>query len=189
LRTTPGRSACSGSGFEDPARFAYGIAPLRGPVGALHAGRARGVDREAGARGRVGRRALHEVLLKHGATVDSFDYSAAVEANAANNGGHPKLTLVQADIRRIPFPRESYDLVVCLGVLQHTPDPEESIRRLWEMVKPGGALVIDHYRRKIRNYLPPPIGVAGMVYRWRILRLPADRQFAVVSGSWTSGFH
>lgn len=121
-----------------------------------------------------------EILLKYGATVDSFDYSAAVEANAANNGGHPKLTLVQADIRRIPFPPASYDVVVCLGVLQHTPDPEESIRCLWERVKPGGVLVIDHYRRKLRNYLPPPIGVAGMVYRWAILRLPAERQFGVV---------
>ena len=121
-----------------------------------------------------------EVLLKYGATVDSFDYSAAVDANAENNGDHPKLTLVQADIRRIPFPQASYDVVVCLGVLQHTPDPEQSIRCLWEMVKPGGVLVIDHYRRKLRNYLPPPIGVAGMVYRWIILRLPVDRQFVAV---------
>lgn len=121
-----------------------------------------------------------EIFLKYGATVDSFDYSNAVEANAVNNGNHPNLTLVQADIRKIPFPRASYDVVVCLGVLQHTPCPEESIRCLWEMVKPGGALVIDHYRRKIRNYLPPPIGVAGLVYRWRILRLPTERRFPAV---------
>lgn len=121
-----------------------------------------------------------EILLKRGAVVHSFDYSNAVEANAENNGGHPDLTLVQADIRKIPFPRASYDYVVCLGVLQHTPDPEESIRSLWEMVRPGGALVVDHYRRKVRNYLPPPLGVAGMVYRWIILRLPVERQFSVV---------
>lgn len=121
-----------------------------------------------------------EILLKHGAVVHSFDYSNAVEANAENNGGHPELTLIQADIRKIPFPRASYDYVVCLGVLQHTPDPEESIRCLWEMVKPGGVLVIDHYRRKFRNYLPPPIGVGGMAYRWWILKLPAERQFPVV---------
>lgn len=121
-----------------------------------------------------------EILLKHGATVDSFDYSNSVEANAANNGGHPRLTLAQADIRKIPFPRASYDAVVCLGVLQHTPDPEESIRSLWSMVKPGGMLVIDHYRLKIRNYLPPPIGVGGMFYRWWILSLPVERQFQAV---------
>jgi SAM-dependent methyltransferase len=121
-----------------------------------------------------------EILLKHGAVVHSFDYSNAVEANAENNGHHPDLTLVQADIRHIPFPKATYDYVVCLGVLQHTPDPEESIRCLWEMIKPGGAIVIDHYRWKLRNYMPPPLGVAGLVYRWIILRLPAGKQLPVV---------
>lgn len=121
-----------------------------------------------------------EILLKHGAIVHSFDYSNAVEANAENNGHHVNLTLIQADIRHIPFPKFGYDYVVCLGVLQHTPDPEESIRCLWEMVKPGGALVIDHYRWKLRNYMPPPIGVAGILYRQIILRFPIDKQFPVV---------
>lgn len=121
-----------------------------------------------------------EILLKHGALVDSFDYSAAVEANAANNGASERLTLVQADIRKIPFARESYDYVVCLGVLQHTPDPEESIRSLWSMVKPGGRLVIDHYRWKLRNFMPPPLGVAGILYRRYFLGLPKEQQFDAV---------
>ncbi len=96
-----------------------------------------------------------EVLLKHGAYVHSFDYSNAVDANASNNGGNQRLTLVQADIRRMPFARSTYDYVVCLGVLQHTPSPEESIKCLWAMVKPGGALVIDHYRWTLRWMLFP----------------------------------
>ncbi|MBE1160433.1 class I SAM-dependent methyltransferase [Dyella acidiphila] len=121
-----------------------------------------------------------EILLKHGAILDSFDYSSAVEANAANNGGSDRLTLVQADIRHIPFRKASYDHVVCLGVIQHTPDPEESIRSLWEMVKPGGSLTIDHYRWKVRNFLPPPLGVAGILYRHYFLRLPSERQFDAV---------
>lgn len=121
-----------------------------------------------------------EVLLRHGAVVDSFDYSNAVEANAANNGHATHLTLVQADIRRIPFPEASYDFVICLGVIQHTPDPEESIRSLWRMVKPGGCLVFDHYRLKVRNCLPPPLGVAGSVYRQYFLRLAPERQFPAV---------
>jgi SAM-dependent methyltransferase len=121
-----------------------------------------------------------EILLKHGAIVDSFDFSNAVEANAANNGASDRLTLAQADIRKPPFPAASYDVVVCLGVIQHTPDPEETMRSLWRMVKPGGALVIDHYRWKIRNYLPPPIGVGGNGYRQYFLRLPKERQFEAV---------
>lgn len=121
-----------------------------------------------------------ELLLRAGAWVDSFDYSSAVVANARNNGGSDRLTLVQADIRHIPFPPEAYDVVLCLGVVQHTPDPEETLRSLWSRVKPGGRLVFDHYRRKVRNYLPPPLGVAGMAYRWYFLSLPRERQYDAV---------
>ena len=121
-----------------------------------------------------------EILLKHGAIVHSLDYSIAVDANRLNNGQHENLTLVQADIRRIPFPKASYDYVVCLGVIQHTPNSEESINCLWEMVKPGGHLVIDHYRWNLGLILPPPIGGAESLYRWLILKLPMKFRFKAV---------
>jgi len=111
-----------------------------------------------------------EVLLNHGARLDSFDYSSAVEANATNNGAKA-FTLVQADIRAMPFAPASYDYVICLGVLQHTPDTEQSIAKLWEMVRPGGRLVIDHYRWNLWLRLPPPLGNAEKLYR-RILSQP-----------------
>jgi SAM-dependent methyltransferase len=121
-----------------------------------------------------------EVLLKYGAVVHSFDYSNAVEANARNNGGNPDLTLVQADIRQIPYPKGEYDFVVCLGVLQHTPDPQQSLRSLWKMLKPGGALVIDHYIWRWNQVLPPPIGGSVQAYRLLILRLPKRLRFGFV---------
>ena len=115
-----------------------------------------------------------EVLLKYGAVVHSFDYSNAIEANAKNNGHHERLVLAQADIRKMPFPKGDYDYVICLGVLQHTPNPEESIKCLWEMAKPGGVLTLDHYLWKWQHILPPPIGCAEVVYRQLILRLPRN---------------
>jgi len=121
-----------------------------------------------------------EILLKHGATVHSFDYSTAVEANARNNGHSDRLTLAQADIRSIPYSRASYDFVVCLGVLQHTPSPEASIKHLWDMVKPGGRLVVDHYIFKWRNVLPPPIGGAGWLWRRVLLALPSSWRMPMV---------
>lgn len=121
-----------------------------------------------------------EVLLKYGAELHSFDYSSAVEANAKNNGHYEDLVLVQADIRKIPFPKASYDYVICLGVLQHTPDPEESIKRLWEMVRPGGALTVDHYLWRRRAFMPPPIGDSEAVYRWLALRIPRKARFKFV---------
>lgn len=121
-----------------------------------------------------------EVLLKYGAIVHSFDFSSAVEANAKNNGDHENLVLVQADIRKIPFLKASYDYVICLGVLQHTPNPEESIKYLWEMVGPGGALMVDHYRWTWRLALPPPFGDSIALYRQLILRLPRKVRFKFV---------
>lgn len=117
-----------------------------------------------------------EVLLKHGAIVHSFDYSNAVEANFSNNGASDRLLLVQGDIRRIPFEQAAYDYVICLGVLQHTPSPEQSIASLWSMVRPGGQLVIDHYRFRLRFVLPTPIGSAESVYRMVTLRLPERKR-------------
>ena len=90
-----------------------------------------------------------EVLLDTGATVFSFDYSDAVDANLKNNGKYQNLTLFQASIYDIPFSRGIFDKVICLGVIQHTPDPAESFRKLTEMVRPGGELVIDCYARDL----------------------------------------
>lgn len=45
----------------------------------------------------------------------------------------------------MPFAPGQFDKVFCLGVLQHTPDFEKSVKALIDMVKPGGELVVDFY--------------------------------------------
>ena len=117
-----------------------------------------------------------EVLLATGAQVFSFDLSTAVDANAANNSKARNLIIFQASIYEIPLPTESFDKVICLGVLQHTPDPERSFRNLVRFVKPGGSIAVDIYARRLRamiawKYLLRPI----------TKRLPKDRLFR-----WTS---
>lgn len=86
-----------------------------------------------------------ELLVGAGALTHSIDLSVAVEANYENIGDRENYVIAQADLRQAPFPKGSFDVVLCLGVLQHTPSPEESVRALWTMVRPGGRLVIDHY--------------------------------------------
>ena len=85
-----------------------------------------------------------EILAGTGATVYSFDLSSAVEANHENN---PGAVVFQADIYRIPLARSRFDKILCLGMLQHTPDPEKSFLSLVPMLKPGGEIVIDIYKR------------------------------------------
>lgn len=86
-----------------------------------------------------------EILLAAGAHLQAVDLSTAVEANYANCHHFPNYSVCQASILELPFAPEQFDIVICIGVIQHTPDPEVTIQRLCEQVKPGGLLVIDHY--------------------------------------------
>jgi SAM-dependent methyltransferase len=71
--------------------------------------------------------------------------SDAVEANQDNFPGNATHRLAQADISALPFAPQQFDVVLCLGVIQHTPNPENTIAHLYSQVKPGGTLVLDHY--------------------------------------------
>lgn len=86
-----------------------------------------------------------EILLNLGAYVTSIDLSAAVEANLENFPQSETHRVAQADINALPFIAQQFNLVLCLGVVQHTPNPEKTLAHLYAHVKPGGALVIDHY--------------------------------------------
>jgi len=103
-----------------------------------------------------------EVLLEAGALLYSLDLSSAVEAAKVNCSHFSSHHICQASILAMPFLPESFDVVICIGVIQHTPNPEECITALTRMVKPGGKLFIDHYapgfpmplmRRILRNFL------------------------------------
>jgi 2-polyprenyl-3-methyl-5-hydroxy-6-metoxy-1,4-benzoquinol methylase len=80
---------------------------------------------EAGSGSGAGRST--EVLATTGATVISFDLSSAVDANYRNNGQNANVLIVQASILDIPVRPRSMDKVMCLGVIQHTPAPAQSI--------------------------------------------------------------
>ena len=87
------------------------------------------------------------ILERTKARLWSIDYSSAVEANARNNAAiaDGRLKLFQASIYELPFADGSFDKVVCLGVLQHTPDFEASVAALVAKARPGGEIVVDFY--------------------------------------------
>ncbi len=87
-----------------------------------------------------------ELLLEAGARVLAIDLSSAVEANYDNCCGAAGYFVCQADLSALPARPGSFDFVICLGVIQHTPEPEGTIATLCDFVTPGGSLVIDHYR-------------------------------------------
>ena len=107
-----------------------------------------------------------ELMLAAGGRVLACDLSSAVEANYANCGHLPNYFVCQADVRALPVQLNSFDFVICLGVIQHTPAPEQTIVALARCLKPGGMLVIDHYAP---NY---PATFSRRWLRSLLLRLP-----------------
>ncbi len=106
-----------------------------------------------------------EVLLAEGARVTSIDLSSAVDANAITfpPGGFHRIA--QADIMRMPFDDRCFDLVLCLGVIQHTPNPERTIAVLCDKVAVGGTLVIDHYTWSLGWYTKSAPWIRQLVKR------------------------
>jgi SAM-dependent methyltransferase len=93
-----------------------------------------------------------EHLVKTNATVVSLDYSNAVEANYRNNGDNRNLLIIQADIFELPFRENYFDKVLCIGVLQHTPDAYRALSSLRTVLKPGHQLIVDIYRLTWRTF-------------------------------------
>lgn len=96
-----------------------------------------------------------EQAAKTGATVVSFDYSYAVEANYRSNGALPNVLIVQADVFAMPFRPHTFDLVFCFGMLQHTPDPKAALAALPGMLKSGGLVCADIYKATVLRMLNP----------------------------------
>lgn len=93
-----------------------------------------------------------EVLLKYGAKVVSVDMSTAVIANKKNFPITNDHFIVQADMNKLPFKDEVFDYIVCVGVLQHTPNTFDSIKNSQRVLKKGGTYVLDHYTHTLSYY-------------------------------------
>jgi SAM-dependent methyltransferase len=56
-----------------------------------------------------------------------------------------RVSFVETDLRRPGLQAEAFDVVVCSGVLHHTPDPRSAFRAVARLLKPGGHLVLGLY--------------------------------------------
>jgi SAM-dependent methyltransferase len=79
------------------------------------------------------------------ASITSIDVSAtsvAAAANAVRAAALRNVTLLQADIFRLPFPDASFDHVFVCFVLEHLARPVEALRALRRVVIPGGSITV-----------------------------------------------
>jgi len=80
-----------------------------------------------------------EVLASAAGTLVSLDLSAAVDAFDPALLARANVLVLQADLRRAPLRPESFDVVFCHRVIQHTPDPRASFGSMQRFVRSGAS--------------------------------------------------
>ena len=98
-------------------------------------------------------------LSTYGCEVVGIDLSDVRLAYSLNKGTAQSHVLL-ADIFRLPFPQETFDIVWSEGVIHHTPDPQGAFRCLADVTKPGGTCYVWVYGRspqeRLRRLLKTP---------------------------------
>lgn len=89
-------------------------------------------------------------LAEGGAEVTAIDLTPFAVAHAQRNFASRNLvgTVLQADAQNLPFPDNSFDIVLAWGCLMHMPDTAEAIREIKRVLKPGGTTVAYMYNKR-----------------------------------------
>ena len=78
-----------------------------------------------------------------------------------------KTDVTNADFFELDLPKNSYDLIICLGLLAHVNSPEQLINKIASLLKPGGLLIIQNtdashfYSHLIHLYL----GLKNLIHK------------------------
>lgn len=89
-----------------------------------------------------------DAVSKSEAQIVGIDISSAIDAAKANLEGRDNVHFVQASIYDLPFRDGTFDFVYCIGVIQHTPDPPESIRSVARTATDNGKVAFTIYGRE-----------------------------------------
>lgn len=114
---------------------------------------------------------LAESLAKAGANVTGIDLAQKSLTVARLHSLESQLSI---DYKKIPaeemaeqYP-EHFDVVTCMEMLEHVPDPHSIIRACTQMVKPGGWVFFSTINRNLKSFLQLIVAaeyILGMVPR------------------------
>jgi 2-polyprenyl-3-methyl-5-hydroxy-6-metoxy-1,4-benzoquinol methylase len=109
-------------------------------------------------------------LARAGRRVVGIDLSrAALElaVNASRRYGLSNVQFAETDLRRPGVQHGAFDVVICSGVLHHTPAPRASFAAVARLVRPGGILAVGLYNVYARLPLRLRRAIARFTgFRW-----------------------
>jgi len=77
--------------------------------------------------------------------VEAVDPSSAIYSSIKLNEDETNVRVTQASVSNIPFKDETFDFVVCLGVLHHIPNTQQALIDVVKKLKKGGAILLYLY--------------------------------------------
>jgi 2-polyprenyl-3-methyl-5-hydroxy-6-metoxy-1,4-benzoquinol methylase len=86
--------------------------------------------------------------------VEAIDPSASVYSAAQFLESYKNIRVTQASVDNIPFSNNTFDFLLCLGVLHHIPNAQKALNSAVEKIKPNGmALLYFYYNFENRGAL------------------------------------
>lgn len=103
---------------------------------------------------------LSEALAKHGAIVTGVDMSESLIDVAKNHAEQQQLNINYQcqDIEILTKDAQRFDIITCMELLEHVPDPQRMIKNCAALIKPGGKLFFSTINRNFKAYLYTIVG-------------------------------
>jgi|TARA_B110000879_G_scaffold124069_1_gene164003 2-polyprenyl-6-hydroxyphenyl methylase/3-demethylubiquinone-9 3-methyltransferase len=104
---------------------------------------------------------LAEAMVHHGANVTAIDLAEASLAVARLHQLESKLAIDYQNISAEALADKSeqqFDVITCLEMLEHVPDPSSIVEACFRMVKPGGLVFFSTINRNPKSYLFAIVG-------------------------------
>jgi len=104
---------------------------------------------------------LCEAMAARGANVTGIDMGdaplAVAKLHLSESGLDVQYRKVQAEVLAEEAP-ETYDVVTCLEMLEHVPDPSVVVAACARLVKPGGSVFFSTINRNAKSFLFAIVG-------------------------------
>ncbi|MBP6116683.1 MAG: bifunctional 2-polyprenyl-6-hydroxyphenol methylase/3-demethylubiquinol 3-O-methyltransferase UbiG [Neisseriaceae bacterium] len=104
---------------------------------------------------------LSEAMAKAGATVTGADMAKKslqiAQLHALEGGLNIEYKCVSVEDLAVAMPA-AFDVVTCMEMIEHVPDPASVIRACTELAKPGGWVFLSTLNRNLKSYVQAVIG-------------------------------